>query len=136
MTKDGFNATVQRFLESFVPEDAKEKSRWNKACFALAGELVSVQAGALKEERAKKGGGSPKPSYDLDSIETLTQEQREELAGKILDASLLSGEMSISELDRFKDELGLGVKQKEVHLTLIDYTDAPTHYEAGQKPEQ
>ena len=58
----------------------------------------------------------------LNEAELLTQEQREEYAAKILDKALINGEMTLPELDRFKEELGLSAKKSDTIIQTVDFS--------------
>ena len=89
----------------------------NPACWALSQKLARAWGKDVAD--AKKAAEKP----NVMDIQTLTDEEREAYAAKILDAALQSGEMSIAELDRFKDELGLTKKGRDIAINIIDFKD-------------
>lgn len=88
----------------------------NPAVWALSQKLAMAWGKDVRE--AKKVAEKP----NVMDIQTLTDEEREAYAAKILDAALQSGEMSIAELDRFKDELGLTKKKSDTVIQVVDFS--------------
>ena len=96
-----------------VKDSEGSKLAWN-AAQQVCREAKTLQQEAVRE--AKKG-------VNISDTKPMTQEERELYAASILDGALRSGEMSITELDRFKSELGLEAKSQDISISIIDFKD-------------
>ena len=126
MTKDGFNSTISRFMDDFTPKDVDEKKKWNKAKFALAGELVSIQAGELKKCKAQAGskasGGDTAGELEKWLESPMSREEREKHFQAAFDLALSKG-ADVKELVEMKGKLGIGQSEdQEIHV--VDFSEA------------
>ena len=84
---------------------------------------VVAHVKALKKEWVAEAKKAEAEKLVDPSVAPMTQEEREEYAAKVLDGALRSGEMSISELDRFKTELGLESKGRDINIDMVDFSE-------------
>ena len=109
-------ASISATIQTYSPQiDGKVSYRTAGIIWtAVKKECKYWEAEGAKAEAAK---------HVHDGTAPMTQEERELYAAKVLDGALRSGEMSISELDRFKTELGLESSGRDINIELIDYKD-------------
>ena len=86
---------------------------WNDVVAHVKATKKEWKAEAKKAEAERLADMSEAP---------MTQEEREAYAAKILDGALRNNEMSIAELDRFKAELGLEAKGRDIKIEMVDFS--------------
>jgi len=99
----------------------KIEKELNPLVWGLSQKLASAWAKDVRD--AKKEAKKEAEKSRVSDVQILSDEEREGYAARILDAALQSGEMSIAELDRFKDELGLTKKGRDIAIHIIDFKD-------------